>query len=485
MPEQLISCRFVPGDAVAQVAPGTTVLEAARQIGYPLVAACQGRKSCGTCAIRVIEGALASPSEDEASILGAARGVRLGCRACVEGPVTVEPIIKSPALTDYHNVAGRHHPDTTPAEVSLALDLGTTTLKGQSFFTLPSSRVPQGSLTINAPCTLPNPLAPWGSDIMSRLGAAADSHVAYQMQELLQDAVARLIEQCLESTSETIATRILIAGNTVMSGLFAGDSLDCLRAAPFACPQATRLQPSNIVSNSLSALFKPGFSREDITILEPLGSFVGGDARAALIASGLAEQDRVSLLIDIGTNVETLLVTPEAVWGASAPAGSAFLMAGQEGTDLLELALKLREEQALSKEGLLDEASPLIERCEGILTVIENGLTQVQLRDAQLAKAAVRVTVDGLLSAAGVGAGEVEKLMITGVFGRKAGSILEQTRVIPHFTSAAVDYLPDAVLAGLRGVALGTNSVFDRRYQAVDLVHAPQFQENLMSALDW
>ncbi len=75
-------------------AAGETVLEAIRSMGYVIDHACGGNARCGTCCVRVVEGAdnLSPVQRDEAAMLkelGLAPPYRLSCQARVHGDVVV------------------------------------------------------------------------------------------------------------------------------------------------------------------------------------------------------------------------------------------------------------------------------------------------------------------------------------------------------------------------------------------------------------
>jgi adenylate cyclase len=93
--------RFLPDETVVEVAVGETLLDAARRAGVPLASACGGEAACTTCRVVVTEGreGLAPPPPDEAALLaplGADGAFRLGCRARVQGPVTVRRLVIYP-----------------------------------------------------------------------------------------------------------------------------------------------------------------------------------------------------------------------------------------------------------------------------------------------------------------------------------------------------------------------------------------------------
>jgi ferredoxin len=85
----------VAGVTVSDVRPGENLGEVCDRHSAPLDFMCRGA-SCGTCAVRVVEGSenLSAMKEDEATFLeamfGAPPDVRLGCQLDLKGPVTLE-----------------------------------------------------------------------------------------------------------------------------------------------------------------------------------------------------------------------------------------------------------------------------------------------------------------------------------------------------------------------------------------------------------
>jgi len=90
--------RFLPDEITVDAVPGETLLQAARRAGVPLASACGGEAACTTCRVLVVEGeeGLAPPPPDEAAVLvplAEDANLRLGCRARVQGPVTVRRLV--------------------------------------------------------------------------------------------------------------------------------------------------------------------------------------------------------------------------------------------------------------------------------------------------------------------------------------------------------------------------------------------------------
>ena len=87
---------FLPSKVSGEVAAGTTVLDAADELGADVPSVCGGVAACGACRIEVQEGAqnLSPHTDDEVECL---EGIdvdptpenRLACQAQINGDVTV------------------------------------------------------------------------------------------------------------------------------------------------------------------------------------------------------------------------------------------------------------------------------------------------------------------------------------------------------------------------------------------------------------
>ncbi len=101
-----------------EVPEGTSILQAAREVGAPEGDACGGVCACSTCHVYVESGEdeLTEASEDEEDILDKAFDVRmtsrLGCQAKVSGRGTVVVRISEESLEAFYN----EHPDAPRPE---------------------------------------------------------------------------------------------------------------------------------------------------------------------------------------------------------------------------------------------------------------------------------------------------------------------------------------------------------------------------------
>lgn len=116
---------FTPSGKRGRVAPGTTVLAAARQLGVDLDSVCGGRGICSKCQITpsfgefakhgvtVREDALSDWNKVEQRYddkRGLPKGRRLGCQACIQGDV----VLDVPPESQVHRQVIRKSADTRP-----------------------------------------------------------------------------------------------------------------------------------------------------------------------------------------------------------------------------------------------------------------------------------------------------------------------------------------------------------------------------------
>jgi uncharacterized 2Fe-2S/4Fe-4S cluster protein (DUF4445 family) len=92
MPETF-AVEFEPMGARADVAEGSTVMDAARAAGIAISSTCGGEGTCGRCRVVVLDGAASAPTDADLryiSQIEAGAGQRLACRTAVTRPLRVQ-----------------------------------------------------------------------------------------------------------------------------------------------------------------------------------------------------------------------------------------------------------------------------------------------------------------------------------------------------------------------------------------------------------
>jgi uncharacterized 2Fe-2S/4Fe-4S cluster protein (DUF4445 family) len=166
-----------------------------------------------------------------------------------------------------------------------------------------------------------NPQIRYGEDLMSR--------VSYIMmnpggEAKLIDAVRRAMNELItEVTAEVSAditdvVEITVVGNPIMQHLVLGISPVALGTAPFALATDSSV---DVRAADIGIGINPGGYAY---ALPCIAGHVGADAAGVLLAEAPQERDRVSLVVDVGTNAEILLGNSERLLAASSPTGPAF-----------------------------------------------------------------------------------------------------------------------------------------------------------------
>jgi len=109
-----------------------------------------------------------------------------------------------------------------------------------------------------------------------------------------------------------------VVGNTAMHHFFLGINPKFVAASPFT---PALKSPVNVKARELGLSMCP---EGNVHVLPVIAGFVGADAVADVLASSTHESDRLSLLIDIGTNTEVFVGNSEDILSCSCASGPAF-----------------------------------------------------------------------------------------------------------------------------------------------------------------
>ncbi len=182
----------------------------------------------------------------------------------------------------------------TERSYSIALDLGTTNLVALLYDNIERKDVLTKSLE--------NPQVEFGSDIMTRMHRTMTSN-SEEVYEVLVNGINELfVDVCREARVNTQEIHaIAVAGNTVMTHFFLGLDISTIPVDPFVPVVRT---PGFFTASELSIDISP----EAVVYVFPnAGSYVGGDITAGILASTMFRSDKISLLIDVGTNAEIVI----------------------------------------------------------------------------------------------------------------------------------------------------------------------------------
>ncbi len=203
--------------------------------------------------------------------------------------------------------------DTADQLYGAAVDIGTTTLAA-ALIHLPTGR----QLAVQADL---NPQTAFGDDVISRISYAQQSTAHLEeLRSAVVSAINRLIGQLADQAGirrEQIYY-ISLVGNTTMQHLACGITPQYLGQVPFT-PAAGGSLVGPAAGLGLD-IHPAGL----VYVAPVIGGYVGGDIVAGMVAVGLAQQDRPTLFLDIGTNGEIVLAAGSGLYAAATAAGPAF-----------------------------------------------------------------------------------------------------------------------------------------------------------------
>ena len=487
---------------LARVPAGSPLSQALHQAGVPLSMPCGGNHTCGKCRVWA-EGGVEPPGERERALLGDEPGRRLACFARVTGDCQVRT-----AAAGGQQIAANYRPDELPppptsaAPYGAAVDIGTTTVAIYLF-----SRTGGTPLAVSSEV---NRQRSYGADVLSRI-AYCNTHTVTPLRDVirgqLDDMLAGL---CRKAGVPPEALGFLcVTGNTTMLHLLAGLEPRTLALAPFTAV--------SLFGDELP-LPLPRFPELRAYLPRCISAYVGADITCCILASGIASRRETVLLVDIGTNGEMALRTPEGLVCTSTAAGPAFegagISSGMSARDGAVSSVWVQDGQVrwrtvgnaaaigLCGSGLIDGVAALLElgvlapsgrmdaRYHGTAPLGDSGIavTQGDVRQLQLAKGAIRGGMDALLHRCGVPYEALDRILLCGGFGsymnvRSAQAIglippgmAERTSVLGNAAGIGAGYILQN--AGRRtesmriaelaeAIDLSTDSYFKKRYVEV------------------
>ena len=216
-------------------------------------------------------------------------------------------------LWNEHKIVAVEKGDTSDRILGLAIDIGTSKIVGCVVDLTTSRTIGVGSVE--------NPQVIYGDDVVSRIAFATLSEeklgtlqrLAFKgINDVLHDACA---QAGVDSNDIYEAT---IAGNTAMHHFFLGIQPKYVALSPFTPAVKT---PLNVKANEVNIEMHP---ESNVHVLPIVAGFVGADAVADVLSSGIYESEELSLLLDIGTNTEVFVGNSKGILSCSCASGPAF-----------------------------------------------------------------------------------------------------------------------------------------------------------------
>jgi uncharacterized 2Fe-2S/4Fe-4S cluster protein (DUF4445 family) len=417
--------RLHPLGKELQVNDQTPLIDVLHEFGIEFP--CGGKGTCGKCKVRLLDGEIRMEEDHQRKVeqLGLSDDWRLACFSQCTGDITLEI-----EQFNYLILADESEFAFQPREgFGIAVDLGTTTVVTQ-LIDLSSAKV----LAVE---TLLNPQVKFGADLISRIQSCLDGN-ASEMTRIIRSAIGTMIELMLKKHKVDIQ-KVVLVGNTAMQLIFSGCDVTPLSAYPFNTGDLgmKTFDPHELGWNLRSA--------EKVQFFPSIGSFVGSDILGGIAATGLHRKEHYTALIDLGTNGEIVIGNKDQIVCASTAAGPAFeganismgMRAVTGAISSLNLVNGKIEASVIGNtapKGIcgsaLIDAVAILRKLEmiGMFGEINSGegqiqiagkvkLTQKDINEFQLAKAAIATGLNILSGKLSIGISDIEKIYIAGGFG--------------------------------------------------------------------
>jgi uncharacterized 2Fe-2S/4Fe-4S cluster protein (DUF4445 family) len=587
---QTFKVHFVSESRTAEVSPGATILDAAVKAGVKLYTACGGGGICGKCVVELLPGG----SQVLACHFHIARDLQVNVprwaqqarhkilQEGIEQDVVVCPVFskafirlpegtplavvdvlrlasfeKQYYLSDAAASAIKQFPpseldsgvtalcrldafadtqenyvvvafepgDTATSFYGVAVDIGTTTMV--------ATLVDLNTGDVLATSADLNPQNVFGDDVISRISHGQEESGLKQLHDVTIAGINELIAQLCgqRGISPQNIYEVSIVGNTTMNHIFLSLPIRQLGHSPY---NAWSVDAHDVEPSKLGLKINPA---GNIHTVENIAGFVGADTVGVAVATRMDKVEKMTLVLDIGTNGEIILGTKDRLFAASCAAGPAFEGARiSQGSRAMHGAIERIAYNPASGDieteviggispvsicgsGLIDAVGVLLElgivdvtgrfvspdkvkagltpkmmarfttKNDQLAFVLAHGgadladiiLTQKDLREVQLAKAAIRAGIKLLQAKVGIDDSQIDQFLVAGAFGNYIDPAhAMRIGLLPTIPMDKVKFVGNAAASGAKLVLLNRHlrtlaETLARHIQYVEIGHEAEF----------
>jgi len=515
---------FEPDGKQISIHEGATVLEAAGQADIILNTACGGRGICKKCLVKIL------PQDREV----------LACQYRIQSDLKISVPTESRYFEQQileHGIETKIEPGGTIYEelrkktaaekiYGLAVDIGTTTVVAK-LINMADGRCPATVSSLN-------PQTQYGDDVISRIAYGSNNEKLGRLHKAIIDCINGLISRLCKKAS--IAPddiyELCAVGNTTMNHIFLKLPIIQLGQAPY---KAHSLDAFDLPAGQLGIKINP---EGNVHTVENIAGFVGSDTTAVALAANIDSAEKVTLIVDIGTNGEVVLGNKDRLFAASCAAGPAFEGAriscgGRASEGAIEAVVVSRDDIGLDvigncparticgsglidavavmlNFGIIDATGRFIEpdilrdtlpaavisritktdnQFSFVLHRASNAnerdiiLTQRDIRQVQLAKAAIAAGIKILMRKLGIAEVGIEQIFLAGAFGNyiRPESAL-RIGLLPAGDTQRLHFIGNAAASGAQMVLLSRRcrdhaGELARKIEYVEIAHETDFQD--------
>ena len=202
--------------------------------------------------------------------------------------------------------------DTSTRNFGIAFDIGTTTISGQ-LADLNTKQILGTKAKFNRQ-------ASFGSDVITRIIFAQEENGLERLHHAVIDGMNAIIQELVKEHNIDLndVTCCMCAGNTTMIHLLLRVDPTFIRREPYV--PTVNFTPVIRASEAGIKINPRGL----LSCVPGVSGYLGGDITAGILACGIVDSLKISLLIDIGTNGEIALGNKDWLISCAASAGPAF-----------------------------------------------------------------------------------------------------------------------------------------------------------------
>jgi len=416
--------------------------------------------------------------------------------------------------------------DTTNEMFGVAVDIGTSKIVCHLVDLKSGKTIAVGSIE--------NPQVLYGEDVISRITYASNGVLNLNsLQRLVIEGINKILGEACQNAGidPNRVYEAVVVGNTAMHHLFLGIQPKYLALSPYtpAVKRSISIAAKNLSIGNMN-------TNGVVTTLPIIAGFVGADAVADILATGMHESEDNTLLVDIGTNTEIVVGNKEDMICCSCASGPAFegahikdgMKAVTGAIERVRITSNLEVEYEtigggkprglcgsavidavaeMFKHGIIDchgrfnpnMATPRLKRTDGVEFIIawqnetatekEITITQKDIIELQLAKAAIYTGCSILLKRKKLEEKDIDTLFIAGAFGNYINP--ENAKVIgliPDVPTDKIQFIGNTAVTGAKMALISkeirqTAESLIRTIRYHELAADPNFNSEFINAI--
>jgi uncharacterized 2Fe-2S/4Fe-4S cluster protein (DUF4445 family) len=511
---------FQPDGRQVSIHEGANLVEAAGLAGIVLNTVCGQKGICRKCAVILQPENQSVPAcqyriHDDLIVL-----VPPGSRFA-EHKILTEGIVRAGAAEP--DIYKKYLPAAANRPIfGIAADIGTTTVVVK-LIDMKTGQVAAIAADLN-------PQTQFGDDVISRIAYAQTDEKLAEINKLIVNRLNDLVADCckLADVHNGDIYEICIVGNTTMNHIFLRLPIKQLGQAPY---KAFSLTTKDSSPKDIGLQVNPC---GNVHTVANIAGFVGADTTAVAIATGLDSADEMTLAIDIGTNGEVVLGTRNKLFAASCAAGPAFegarITCGSRaaegaieavvltngdidldvigggrpvsicGSGLIDAVAVLLDLGIIDSTGRFTESASLknrlikINRQPAFVLAYHDDapvvfLTQKDIREVQLAKAAIRAGIRLLQNRLSITDADIKQIYLAGAFGNyiRPQSAL-RIGLLPNVPIDRIHSVGNAASSGAQLILVSSHwrklaADLAHKIQYVEIAHDPHFESTFADSM--